>query len=409
MDSVEIVTRQAELEAYCRSWRRLGRFAFDTEFIRDETYESALCLIQVAADGQVALIDPTAPIDLASFWDLVTDPKVITVVHAGKEDFEVCLRATSQTPRNVFDVQIAAGFLGYGYPLSLTRLMADVLGQRISKGQTLTDWLRRPLTDAQVRYAVEDVVHLPRVYGKLRSGLKERGRLSWAAEEFQRFEDPACYEPPVRERLFRLKGTKRLDGLGLAVLERLIAWRDQWAEERNRPLRAMMRDDVLVEIARRRPRRASDLEVMRGFPQARNPKIIRELLALIEDAGRVPKSEWPTPFKQPKEAPMSRVMLDVLSAVTRATCEEQGVSHDLVCTTQRLREVLEYRAGLISERPALLRGWREEFIGNRLLDLLDGHSELHVSGWPDHARLEVATHKSKGGSAHARQPSPNRA
>ena len=401
MDQVEIVTRQADLEAYCRNWRRLGRLAFDTEFIRDETYESALCLIQVAADGQVVLIDPTAPIDLASFWDLVTDPTVTTIVHAGKEDFEVCLRSTARTPCNVFDVQIAAGFLGYGYPLSLTRLMADVLGQRISKGQTLTDWLRRPLTDAQVRYAVEDVIHLPKVYEKLSAGLEERGRSAWAAEEFRRFEDAAFYEPPVRERLFRLKGTKRLDGLGLAVLERLIAWRDQWAEERNRPLRAMMRDDVLVEIARRRPRRASDLEVMRGFPQARNPKVIRELLALIEDAARLPKSEWPVPYKQPKEAPMSRIMLDILSAVTRATCEEQGVSHELVCTTQRLREVLDYRAGLITERPALLRGWRESFIGQRLLDLLDGHCELHVSGWPKHAHLEIVTHNSRLGGRKA--------
>lgn len=391
MNDAEIVTDQAALRRHCAEWRRAGCFAFDTEFIRDDTYEATLCLVQVAANGSVVLVDPAAGLDIRPFWDLVTDPSVTTVVHAGKEDFEVCLRETGRPPRNVFDVQIAAGLLGYGYPLSLSRLVAEVVRKRITKGQTLTDWLRRPLTPAQMRYAVEDVVHLPAIHAKLAHELAERGRTGWAAEEFGRLEDPALYQPPVRERLFRLKGTKRLDGLGLAVLERLIEWRDQWARQRNRPLRALMRDDVLVEIARRRPQRASDLEVLRGFPQSRNRRVIRELLGIIEEASRLPEHEWPTPYKVPKEAPMSRIMLDILSALTRATCEEQQVSHELVCTTQRLRDVLDYCAGLTQERPALLRGWREEFVGRRLVELLEGHSELHVSGWPSNPRVEIVT------------------
>ncbi len=392
MTTPELVSRQAELDDHCERWQRSGSLAFDTEFIRDDTYEAALCLVQVAADGEVVLIDPTANIDMSPFWKLVTDPAVATIVHAGKEDFEVCLRSSGRPPQNVFDVQIAAGMLGYGYPLSLTRLMGEVLGKRISKAQTLTNWLRRPLTEAQLHYAIEDVIHLPEVHGRLKAELEKSGRMAWAAEEFRRFEDAQMYEPPVRERLFRLKGTKRLDGLGLAVLERLVEWRDRWAEMRNRPLRALMRDDVLVEIARRRPRKASDLEVLRGFPQAHNPRVIREILTLIEEVSETPKNDWPTPFKEPKEAPMGRIMLDILSAVTRARCEEERVSHDLVCTTQRLREVLDFRAGTLKEPPALLRGWREEFIGRRLLELLDGESELHVSGWPHHPRVSIVTH-----------------
>jgi ribonuclease D len=394
MQHVDIVTDQAALEGYCRTWRAIGCFAFDTEFIRDETFEPELCLIQVAADSRVALIDPTAKLDLAPFWALAIDAGVVTVVHAGKEDFELCLRATGQPPRNVFDVQIAAGFLGFGYPLSLARLVADVAGQRISKAQTLTDWLRRPLTDAQLRYAVEDVVHLPAIHQLLVTKLEQTGRSAWAAEEFQRFEEPALYQPPLRERLGRLKGTKRLDGLGLAVLERLIAWRDRWAAERNRPLRAMMRDDVLVEIARRRPKQASDLQVLRGFPQARNPRIIRELLEIIEQVRATPKSEWPEPWEITEELPMTRVMLEVLSAVTRAICHKEEVGHELVGGAQRLRELLDFRAGRLSERPTLLCGWREQFIGQRLLALLDGRSELHVSGWPNNPRLDVVTHSS---------------
>jgi ribonuclease D len=153
-----------------------------------------------------------------------------------------------------------------------------------------------------------------------------------------------------------------------------------------------MRDDVLVAIARRRPKRASDLEVLRGFPQARNKRVVRELLEVIEEAGQTPPGEWPEPHRLPRELPMGKVMLDVLSAVTRAICEEQKVSHELVGSAQRLREVLDYHAGLLEQKPVLLCGWRGELIGRRLLELLDGHSELHVSGWPENPSIKIVTH-----------------
>jgi len=142
MNTPELVTKQERLESLCRRWRRAGRFAFDTEFIRDDTDTATLCLVQVTLDSDVVLIDPTGKLEVAPFWELVTDKAVQTIVHAGKEDFEVCLRATGQPPRNVFDVQIAAGFVGLGYPLSLARRVNQALHQRIAKGQTLTDWLR---------------------------------------------------------------------------------------------------------------------------------------------------------------------------------------------------------------------------------------------------------------------------
>jgi ribonuclease D len=389
MTNPMIVSDQKTLRARCRQWRAAGQFAFDTEFIRDETYEATLCLIQVTSGEDVVLVDPTAGLDVGAFWDLVTDEAVTCVVHAGKEDFEVCLRATGRPARNVFDIQLAAGLVGYGYPLSLVRLVSQVLGRRIAKGQTLTDWLRRPLTDQQIRYAVEDVVHLPVLHQKLSSRLKEMGRISWAAEEFKRYEDPTLYKPPVQERLFKLKGSKRLDGLGLTVLGRLIDWRDRWAQQRNRPTRALMRDDVLVEIARQRPRRATDLQVMRGFPQARNRKVIRELLDLIEQARAVPADQRPQPHQPREDTPMMKAALDVLSAVARAICHEENLSHELLGGTQRLHELLDYKLGRLAERPPLLSGWRGRFIGRRLVDLLEGRSELHLSGWPSNPRLDV--------------------
>lgn len=384
-----LITQQSELEDLCRRWRRAGCLAFDTEFIRDETYHAALCLVQVADEGGVSLIDPTAGVDLAPFWGLVIDPQVTKVVHAGKEDFEIALRATGQPPRNVFDVQIAAGLVGHGYPLSLVRLVQVVLERRIAKGHTMTDWLRRPLTPAQLRYAVEDVAFLPAAHQRLAGELERLGRTGWAREEFERFSDPAFYDRPIEQRAVRLKGAGRLDARGLAVLEALLEWRDRWARQRNRPTRALIRDDILVEIARRRPTRAEELEVLRGFPQARNPRVIAELLTLIAEASRRPA---PTPPPRPHErddSPMLRAVLDLVSAATRAICHEEGVSYDLLGGTQRLRELLDYHRQALDQRPALLAGWREQFIGRRLLGLLEGRAELHLTGWPDRPRLAI--------------------
>lgn len=392
MDTPELVTRQDRLEALCRQWRRAGRFAFDTEFIRDDTYIAQLCLVQVMLDGDVVLVDPTGKLDVTPFWELVADKAVRTIVHAGKEDFEVCLHATGRPPRNIFDVQIAAGFVGLGYPLSLARLVNVAIHQRIAKGQTLTDWLRRPLTDEQVRYAVEDVKYLPAIHELLEKRLEETGRTAWARQEFAGLENPATYERPVQQRLFKLKGAKKLDGQGLAVLGRLVAWRDQWAQARNRPTRAMMRDDVLVSIAKRRPQRVSELEVLRGFPQSRKSKVVREILDVINEGAATPKAEWPQPYKPRDETPMTKAVLSILSAYVRAVCQEEDLGHDLVGSTQWLRELLDYLLGDSKVRPALLTGWRERFIGRRLVDLLEGRSELHLSGWPHDLRLDVVSH-----------------
>lgn len=385
----EIITTQAELEAACVRWREAGLFAFDTEFIRDDTYDAILCLIQVTVDGEATLVDPTCDLELAMFWELLLDPNVTTVVHAGKEDCELCLRRTGQPPRNVFDVQVAAGFAGHGYPLSLVRLVEQLLDRRLSKGQTLTDWSRRPLTPAQVRYAVDDVIYLPRLHRRLVDDVKQLGRSQWLADELQGFEDARFYQAPPEEQAHKLKGSKRLDGLGLLVLARLVEWRHRWAKSRNRPIRALMRDDILVEIARRRPEHESDLEVMRGFPQARNRKVVQELLAVITDAMQTPRGEWPQPYQHREDSPLDIAALDLLSAVTQAICYEERLSRNLLGGTQRLRELLDHVAGVTAARPLLLTGWREQFIGRRLVQILEGRSEIHLSGWPRTPRLEI--------------------
>ena len=391
MKTTEIVTSPDRLADLCESWRAAGSFAFDTEFIRDETFDAQLCLLQVACGNEFVLVDPLDGLDLAPFWELVVDPALTTIVHAGKEDFEICLRESGSPPRNIFDVQIAAGFVSVGYPLSLSRLVDAVVSTKVTKGQTMTDWARRPLTDEQIQYAIDDVRYLPRVYEKLTEKLRKARRTTWAKEEFSRFESAELYKPPPEDRLFKLKGAKKLEGVSLAVLARLIEWRDAWAARKNRPIRSLCRDDVLVEIARRKPKRASQLEVLRGFSQARNKQVVAELLTLVEEAIKTPRADWPQAHVTREETPMMRAVTDILSAVLRANCYTHGVAQELVGSTQRLRELVDYSLKAIDGTPPLLNGWRAKFIGQKLLDLLDGDSEIHLTGWPKKPRVRVIT------------------
>jgi ribonuclease D len=387
----DLVTSPERLAELCETWRKAGRFAFDTEFIRDETFDAQLCLLQVACEDEVVLIDPLEGLDLKPFWELVTNPALTTIVHAGKEDFEICLRESGSPPRNVFDVQIAAGFVGVGYPLSLSRLVDGVLQTRVTKGQTMTDWSRRPLTDEQLQYAVDDVRYLPRVHAKLTEKLRKARRATWAKEEFARFESAELYKPPPEDRLFKLKGAKKLEGVSLVVLARLIEWRDAWAARKNRPIRSLCRDDVLVEIARRKPKRAAQLEVLRGFSQSRNKQVVGELLELVAEAVKTPRADWPQAHVVREETPMMRAVTDILSAVLRANCYTHGVAQELVGSTQRLRELVDFSLNHRSSEPPLLQGWRGKFIGHKLLDILDGDSEVHLTGWPKRPRVHVIT------------------
>ncbi len=302
------------------------------------------------------------------------------MVHAGKEDFDLACALTGRPPRGVFDIQIGAGFVGLGYPTSLSRLAQLVLHRRLSKGQTLTDWSRRPLTPEQLHYAVDDVLYLPQLHQHIEKRLRDLTRMEWAEQEFARLEDPELYKPPVADRVTRIRGSTKLDGLSLYVLGKLLEWRDAWARERNRPIRALIRDDILLEIARRRPTRARELEVLRGFPQAKNAKVIGEIIAIIEQAAGTNSKDWPQVAPQREETPMMRAVAELLGAFSRAACDDAEVDPDLVGGPSRFRELLDFVRGETTERPTLLTGWREEFIGRRLIDLLEDAARCGCGG-----------------------------
>lgn len=366
----ELVATQHELSVLIDHLRSEGRFAFDSEFIGETSYHPRLCLVQVATTRRIAIIDPMLPIDLLPFWQLVCDPSIEKVVHAGEQDLEPAWRHVGRRPENVFDTQVAAGFAAMTYPVSLARLIHEVLGVPLAKGLTFTQWDARPLTPKQLRYAADDVRYLPAVHDALLATLRAAGRLEWVRSECAARCDPDRWTVHVQADSLRIRGATTLDGRQLAVLQALFGWRDALAREQDLPPRVVMKDEVLIDLARRPPKSLEKLRQTRGLPRPVVESFGAALLALMQDAWSTPV----TPPPRPAEAsPRERFAADTLFALLQATCGTAGVDAALVCTKQDLADLLQaHRAGKPLEGFAVLEGWRREVAGAMLLRVLSG-------------------------------------
>jgi ribonuclease D len=241
-----LVTHPAQLVACLDHLAQAPAIGFDTEFVGEDAYRPELCLVQVATAEKLFVIDPFSCGPLDRFWQLLLDPAKTVVVHAGREDIRMCHFQVGRPPANVFDVQLAAGLVGFAYPMGYAGLVQDLLGQRMTKGETLTDWRRRPLLPAQVRYAFDDVRYLLPAWRKLTDRLRRFDRLAWAAEEFAGFVRKAIGEDVSVEKWRKLKGIGTLDRRGLAIAREVFAWREAFAERVNRPPRMLLRDDLIA-------------------------------------------------------------------------------------------------------------------------------------------------------------------
>ncbi|MBX9622415.1 MAG: ribonuclease D [Gemmataceae bacterium] len=353
----------------------VSALAFDTEFVGEDAFRPELCLVQVATADRLYVIDPFAVGPLDRFWGLLTDPARTTVVHAGREDIRLCYFAAGRPPGHVVDVQVAAGLAGLTYPIGYAGLVQELLGQRMTKGETLTDWRRRPLTESQVRYAYDDVRYLLPAWKKLHDRLKRHGRLKWAEEEFATFTAKATADEASGERWRRVKGAGGLDRRGLAVVREVFAWREAFAKRVNRPPRTLLRDDLLVEIARRSPKAAEDLQSLRGLPRG-EPEAILEA---VRRARALPPEELPEP--EPRDHDPQHVVLlgSLLGVVLADLCSRNKLAANLVASQSDLKAVVRAKAaGQPLPDVPLTRGWRAAAILPELLAVLDGRDALRV-------------------------------
>jgi ribonuclease D len=364
--------RYVELVHHLRS---KPMFAFDTEFIGEVTYFPKTCLVQVATEEQVALIDPFAIRDLSAIWELVADPLRITIVHAGASDLSPVRRALGKEPEGVIDVQVAAGFLGMNYPSSLGKLVERFAGHPLAKGHTFTDWDARPLSGQQLRYAADDVRYLPLLWLQMGRELEKGGRLPWAYREtVARLEDPHLFDAKVHMR--RASRGYDLTAAQERLLEALCTLRDRIALEMDQPHRATVPDGSLLEMVRDRPETKEALANVRGMPR---PLVVRfgEKFLDVLKANPSEKTEWFAIRKRREDEQSIRERVDRMLAAGHARATELGIATTMALTRGDL-ERHSRRRRQITERgedppPVFDEGdWRNEAFGDAIDRAWDG-------------------------------------
>lgn len=383
---VDTAAGLAELVGHCRA---AGRFAYDSEFIGELTYLPKLCLVQVATAERVALVDPLAGVDLRPFWELVADPAVEKVVHAGQQDIEPVHRHTGRAAANVFDTQISAGFVGLAYPVALSKLVAETVGGRLGKGLTFTRWDQRPLSAMQLRYAADDVRYLIAVRDVLGGELDRLGHAEWARAECAAACDPAGFGFDPATSYHKVRGGSGLPPRNQAVLRELTIWRDGRARAADVPPRAFLKDEVLLDLARQPLKSTEKMDRVRGLPRPVQQDHGGEIVEATARGLAAPVDRLPAgPDAEP--TPRQRFAADSLWAAIGCVAAGRSIDPALVTSRQEAGEVYRAIAAGRAE-PAdarLLRGWRREAVGQTVLDLFAGKTSLQVR-WDGELRTRV--------------------
>jgi ribonuclease D len=335
--------------------------------------------VQVATQEGLALIDSLGMDDMSPFWLALAEPGHETVVHAGRTEFEFCLRATGRRPAGLFDVQIAAGLVGIEYPASLRNLVSKLLGKSPKTEETRTDWRRRPLSGLQIEYALDDVRHLPAIRDVLRSRLEALGRLSWLEEEMAAWQDEA-ERAFTQERWRRVSGNSGLDGRSLAVVRELWRWREAEAERRDCPARRVLRDDLIVELAKRKTADLKRIKAVRGLDRGDLRRVMPSLAESIKHALSLPEEELPAKsFARDREAQLPMLGQFLYSALG-SICRQAELAPAIVGTPSDVRQLIAYRTGDRDDDrpPRLALGWRAEVVGNLFDDLLSGKKSIRI-------------------------------
>ena len=367
------ITNPESLHQLCEKIAAEKLVAFDTEFVAEDSYRPELCLVQVATEDEIAIIDPYTCKDLNPFWESLIEPETTVIVHAGREETLFCYRATKKLIPNLFDIQIAAAFLGFEYPASYGNLVHRFTGMVLDKEETRSDWRNRPLSNQQLEYAAQDVRDLPQLYRSLSQQLAKQERLLWLEEETKRRqEDLAEFES--NESWFRISGIQALSGNSLSIVRGLWNWRDLKAKERDLPPRKILRDDLLIELARRGTSDVRRMTSLRGMEHRHTKQYLPELSKAIEDSLLQPPPTWPKKHRYGKGQPAG-MLTQFLSAALAYICRTKRIAPAIVATSDDLRDFVKYRLDPQSDdapAPSLTLGWRAEIIGKELDELLAG-------------------------------------
>jgi ribonuclease D len=385
----ESITTDTRLGEFCKEFAACPWIALDTEFVSESTYRPELCLIQVSTPRGLAMIDVMVVPDVRPFWQAVVDGTHETIVHAGRGEMEFCLQAVDRLPKNLFDVQLAAGLAGIEYPAGYGTLVAKLLGESSPKHETRTDWRKRPLSKRQLDYAVLDVYYLGLIRDRLYALLQELGRLAWLEEETAAWCDELC-RATSSERWRRVSGNSGLDQRSLAIVHELWKWREGEAQHRDQPPRRVLRDDLIIELAKRQTADVKRIRAVRGLERGDLLRKINDIAACIQRALALPAEQCPP--RAPREStPQLSVLGQFLFSALGSVCRQAHLAPNLVGGPNDIRDWIGWRlAAPASGHPAVGRpdparrlpklasGWRAEFVGRLFDDLLSGKTAVRI-------------------------------
>lgn len=380
---IKYVDNFADLEQACQLLGQSQTLFVDTEFHRETTYYPKLALIQLATTEHTFCVDPLTIQNLQPLQILFANANILKVFHAAWQDMEIFLHTFGTLPAPVFDTQIAAALLGKGEQIGYAALVQEYLGVDVDKSQTRTDWLQRPLNDKQIEYAAGDVYYLCKTYPLMAQQLHELQREDWLADDFRVLSNPQNYLPNPPDMWRKIKAHQKLRGVELAILQATAAWRETTAQQRDKPRKRIVSDDVLIDIARQKPTAVAQIFSLRSMQNARlSQDDALVLLQCIEHAKQLPPDAWPKQPKFRKLGEAEDVLVDALTALLKLQATAFKVNAGSIASRKQLEALVSGERDI-----ALLQGWRIHHGGQTLLDFLDGKTTLSVQ----HDKLTLST------------------
>lgn len=369
----EYIDTPDALAAFCEKLSGISWLAMDTEFLREKTYYPKFCLLQIAAGDRVACIDPLALPDLAPLAPILYDESIVKVLHSGRQDLEIFHLLYGKPPSPVFDTQLAAPLLGMNEQIGYAGLVQEVLGVHLGKTHSRTDWSRRPLSAEQLAYAADDAIYLGQAYLQIRPQLESMGRLAWLAQDFAELASPETYRNPPELAWRRIGGVQHLKSKPLAVLQALAAWREETAREMDLPRGWIVKDETLLDIARRLPKSVDDIKDIRGLPERFLQKHGAQICKIAQTA--LQKSPQTLDMKRPAGVKNAdrEALLDLLQAVVRLRAAENALNPSILAGRKDLEHLLDGES-----QARLSVGWRKSMAGDELAALLRGELSLSV-------------------------------
>jgi len=375
----ETINTADELSHLCDRLATKPLIAFDTEFVSEDRYRPQLCLIQVAAEDVIAVIDPLMVPDTEPFWDLLATPGRTVIAHAAREEIRFCFRYSGRPIAGLFDTQLAAGFVGMEYPSSLSNLVARLVGVKISKGETRTNWRNRPLTESQLHYAVRDVTELEAMYKILYAAIRDAGRLEWLEEESET-NQRQIHEAEHAENWQRVSGATGLSARQLEIVRQLWRWRDRRARQLDQPARRVFRDDLMVEVARCGSADPKVIRGIRGMEFRSFHDHYADLAGAIQTALDAPDDVLPRRSRG-RHTSTSPMLAQFLNTSIACVCRQHKIAPMIVGNSDEVRDLIAYEieGDRRGELPALLTGWRGRIVGEPFRDLIQGKLAIKVA------------------------------